>query len=211
MLDAQNTTPLIHDGVMYVTSSHGRTFAVDAKTGSMIWQYNASVAGRCRQKHVLRHRQSWRSALRGQGLCGHARRPCRCARHEDRQAGVGRRPRRLQERLHHDRRAADCEGQGDRRHLGRGIPDAAVHRSARRRNRQTSLAPLHDSCAGRTGIRHLGLRSGQSQIRRRIRLDHGFIRSGAQYHLLGHRQSEPRLGRRRPRGRQPLLQFHPCT
>ncbi len=40
VLDAQNTTPLIHDGVMYVTSSHGRTFAVDAKTGSMIWQYH---------------------------------------------------------------------------------------------------------------------------------------------------------------------------
>ncbi|MGH8598166.1 MAG: PQQ-binding-like beta-propeller repeat protein, partial [Gammaproteobacteria bacterium] len=40
VLDAQNTTPLIHDGVMYVTSSHGRTFAVDARTGSMIWQYN---------------------------------------------------------------------------------------------------------------------------------------------------------------------------
>ena len=40
VLDAQNTTPLIHNGVMYVTSSHGRTFAVDARTGSMIWQYN---------------------------------------------------------------------------------------------------------------------------------------------------------------------------
>ena len=40
VLDAQNTTPLIHDGVMYVTSSHARTFAVDAKTGGMIWQYN---------------------------------------------------------------------------------------------------------------------------------------------------------------------------
>jgi alcohol dehydrogenase (cytochrome c) len=40
VLDAQNTTPLIHNGVMYVTSSHGRTFAVDAKSGSMIWQYS---------------------------------------------------------------------------------------------------------------------------------------------------------------------------
>jgi len=40
VLDAQNTTPLIHNGVMYVTSSHGRTFAVNARTGSMIWQYN---------------------------------------------------------------------------------------------------------------------------------------------------------------------------
>ena len=38
-LDAQNTTPLVSDGVMYVTASHGRTYAVDAKTGTMIWQY----------------------------------------------------------------------------------------------------------------------------------------------------------------------------
>ncbi|MSQ59114.1 MAG: PQQ-dependent dehydrogenase, methanol/ethanol family [Betaproteobacteria bacterium] len=40
VLDAQNTTPLVHNGVMYVTSSHGRTFAVDAKSGTVIWQYN---------------------------------------------------------------------------------------------------------------------------------------------------------------------------
>lgn len=39
VLDAQNTTPLVIDGVMYVTSSHGRIFAVDAKTGTMLWQY----------------------------------------------------------------------------------------------------------------------------------------------------------------------------
>jgi len=44
VLDAQNTTPLIHNGVMYVTASHGRTFAVNAKTGSMIWQYNHPLA-----------------------------------------------------------------------------------------------------------------------------------------------------------------------
>ena len=36
VLDAQNTTPLVHNGVMYITASHGRTFAVDAKTGAMI-------------------------------------------------------------------------------------------------------------------------------------------------------------------------------
>jgi alcohol dehydrogenase (cytochrome c) len=39
-LDAQNTTPLVVNGVMYVTSSHGRIFAVDARTGSMLWQYS---------------------------------------------------------------------------------------------------------------------------------------------------------------------------
>jgi alcohol dehydrogenase (cytochrome c) len=39
VLDAQNTTPLVLDGVMYVTSSHGRIFAVDARSGAMKWQY----------------------------------------------------------------------------------------------------------------------------------------------------------------------------
>lgn len=39
VLDAQNTTPLVHDGVMYATASHGRTFAIDARTGEEIWRY----------------------------------------------------------------------------------------------------------------------------------------------------------------------------
>ncbi len=39
VLDAQNTTPLVLDGVMYVTSSHGRIFAVDARTGAPKWMY----------------------------------------------------------------------------------------------------------------------------------------------------------------------------
>lgn len=42
-LDAQNTTPLVLDGVMYVTSSHGRIFAVDAKDGTMLWQYSHAL------------------------------------------------------------------------------------------------------------------------------------------------------------------------
>jgi alcohol dehydrogenase (cytochrome c) len=42
-LDAQNTTPLVLDGVMYVTSSHGRIFAVDAKSGQMLWQYSHAL------------------------------------------------------------------------------------------------------------------------------------------------------------------------
>ncbi|MCC7546670.1 MAG: PQQ-dependent dehydrogenase, methanol/ethanol family [Burkholderiales bacterium] len=39
VLDAQNTTPLVLDGVMYVTSAHGRIYAVDARTGTMKWMY----------------------------------------------------------------------------------------------------------------------------------------------------------------------------
>ena len=40
VLDAQNTTPLVLDGVMYVTSSHGKIFAVDARNGAPIWSYS---------------------------------------------------------------------------------------------------------------------------------------------------------------------------
>jgi len=32
-------TPLFHDGVLYFTADYGRVFAVDAKTGNIIWRY----------------------------------------------------------------------------------------------------------------------------------------------------------------------------
>jgi len=39
VLDAQNTTPVVNNGVMYATASHGRTYAIDARTGDEIWRY----------------------------------------------------------------------------------------------------------------------------------------------------------------------------
>jgi len=38
-LDAQNTTPVVHNGVMYATASHGHTYALDAENGTEIWRY----------------------------------------------------------------------------------------------------------------------------------------------------------------------------
>jgi len=38
-LDAQNTTPVVHNGVMYVTAAHGRTYALNAEKGTEIWRY----------------------------------------------------------------------------------------------------------------------------------------------------------------------------
>ncbi len=43
VLDAQNTTPLVNNGVMYATASHGRTFAINARTGDEIWRYYDEV------------------------------------------------------------------------------------------------------------------------------------------------------------------------
>ncbi|HNW62134.1 MAG TPA: PQQ-dependent dehydrogenase, methanol/ethanol family, partial [Piscinibacter sp.] len=35
----QESQPLIKDGVMYVTASYSRIFALDAKTGAKLWKY----------------------------------------------------------------------------------------------------------------------------------------------------------------------------
>ncbi|MGI9336593.1 MAG: PQQ-dependent dehydrogenase, methanol/ethanol family [Gammaproteobacteria bacterium] len=43
VLDAQNTTPIVNDGIMYATASHGLTFAIDARTGREIWRYAHAV------------------------------------------------------------------------------------------------------------------------------------------------------------------------
>ncbi len=39
----QETQPLVKDGVMYITGSYSRMWAVDAKTGREIWQYDARL------------------------------------------------------------------------------------------------------------------------------------------------------------------------
>jgi quinohemoprotein ethanol dehydrogenase len=38
-------TPIVVDGVLYVTSSWGRVFAFDAKTGKRLWAYDPQVPG----------------------------------------------------------------------------------------------------------------------------------------------------------------------
>ena len=39
----QEAQPLIHDGVMYVTGSYSRLYAIDLKTGEELWQYDARL------------------------------------------------------------------------------------------------------------------------------------------------------------------------
>lgn len=39
----QETQPLIHDGIMYITGSYSRLYAIDIKTGKEIWQFDARL------------------------------------------------------------------------------------------------------------------------------------------------------------------------
>lgn len=40
---AQQCTPIVHNGVMYVTSAQGKIFAVDAETGEMKWEFDSKL------------------------------------------------------------------------------------------------------------------------------------------------------------------------
>ncbi len=39
----QETQPLIYDGMMYITGSYSRLYAIDLKTGEEVWQYDARL------------------------------------------------------------------------------------------------------------------------------------------------------------------------
>ncbi|UWQ49082.1 PQQ-dependent methanol/ethanol family dehydrogenase [Leisingera caerulea] len=39
----QETQPLIYDGIMYITGSYSRVYAIDVETGQEIWQYDARL------------------------------------------------------------------------------------------------------------------------------------------------------------------------
>ena len=39
----QETQPLIHDGIMYITGSYSRLYAIDVMTGRELWQYDARL------------------------------------------------------------------------------------------------------------------------------------------------------------------------
>ena len=41
----QEATPLVVDGVIYVTTAWSKVYAVDAKTGKALWQYDPKVPG----------------------------------------------------------------------------------------------------------------------------------------------------------------------
>ena len=39
----QETQPIVHDGVMYITGSYSRMYAIDVMTGKELWQYDARL------------------------------------------------------------------------------------------------------------------------------------------------------------------------
>ena len=55
---SNQTTPVIVDGIMYVTDSRGSVYAVNAADGHLIWIYDVTelLAGARREGYIFRHR-----------------------------------------------------------------------------------------------------------------------------------------------------------
>ena len=86
----QEATPLVVDGVMYISTAWSMVKAFDAKTGKLLWDFDPKVGARNPHPRLLRCGQSRRRGVEGQGLCGHYRWPPDRARCRYRQAGVER-------------------------------------------------------------------------------------------------------------------------
>ena len=120
------TTPLVVDGVMYLTQPPNDVVALDAKTGRVFWIYQYSPGARV--EALLRRREPRPGDSRRHAVHGHARRPPDRDRREQRQAALEYHSRRLRGRLLDDARAAGREGQGDRRRRRRRVRHPRLHR-----------------------------------------------------------------------------------
>ncbi len=203
VLGAWQSSPLVVDGIMYLTQRPNDVLALDAKTGRVFWQYRYNNSA---DQRVCCGANNRGLAIHGDTLFmgtldAHLDRD----RREERPAAVEHDRRRFEARvLDHDGAARD-QGQSDRRHGRRRIRHPRLHRGLRRAHRQGGVAVRNDSAPRPTRQRDLERR--RLGARRRVRVAHGLLRSRAQSHVLGRRQSGTRLESGSAPRRQPLLRL----
>ena len=91
-------TPLILDGVLYVTGPNNFAWALDARTGRPFWRYRRDLPNNLTYGASAPVNRGF-GVLARSAVHDHARRAPRRARHEDGQRRVGHCARRLQGRL----------------------------------------------------------------------------------------------------------------
>jgi hypothetical protein len=223
-------TPLVVDGIMYVTASWSVVHAIDTRTGQKLWTFDPQVdkskgfRGCCdvvNRGVALHEGRVYVAAYDGRLIALDAATGTE---------GVGEEHHRRPEgQLHHHRRAARVQGQGHHRQRRRRVRRARLRHRLRREDRRPEVALVRG--AGRSGQALRGRIDGarrqdlgpERQIlggrRRRHRVGQLRLRPRPQPHVRGHRQRlavgaqgaqpqgrrqpVPRLGgRARPRYRQ---------
>ena len=164
----QESTPLVIDGVMYVTSAWSKLFALDARTGKQIWRFDPKVPGEAGVKACCDVVQSRRRGVERQDLHRHARRPADRARRGDRQTGLGSHDGSHRPELHHHRRAARVRRQGAHRQWRRRDRRARLRHRLRRGDRQAGMALLHRARRSRAALRKRGAGEGRQDLEGRV-------------------------------------------
>ena len=130
-------TPLVVDGIMFVTGPWSVVHAIDARTGKKIWTFDPEVARDKGYRGCCDVVNRGVALYKGKVVRRRLRRPADRARRGDRQEGVGEgHGHRPQPRLHHHRRAAGRQRQGDHRQRRRRVRRARLCHRLRRRDRQ---------------------------------------------------------------------------
>ena len=184
-------TPIVVDGVMYTTGSGNpaTVTAIDARSGRQIWRWT-------RQQKIVNPYEI-NPFARGVAILGnrifrrHARRRACGGGRANRPDDLGTAGRRHDGGLEHHEPSARAERHGHYRHDRRRVRDERPSGCVRRGDRQTQVALLHHSRAGRTRQRHVEGR--QLEDRRRPDVADRQLRSRTQPRVLGGRQSGARV------------------
>ena len=201
VLGQVQTSPLVVDGIMYLTTPENEVYALDAATGNVFWSYQHDLS---ETLALCCSKQS-----RGVGILGDRLYLTTMDAHLialDSATGTELWDRKIADHLAgYSMTAAPLvvkdmivTGTGGGEYGIRGWVDAYDAETGERR-----WAGIHHPRAGRAGQQYLGGRFLED--RRRVDLDDRVVRPRPQHHLLGRRQPRPRLERRGARGRQPLL------
>ena len=180
---AWQSSPLVVDGIMYLTMRPNDVLAVDAKSGRVFWQYH--------YHNSPDQRVCCGSNNRGVAMLGDTLFMGTLDAHlvaidaKTGTAALERRGRRPEARLLDHARAAHRQGQGDRRRRRRRVRHPRLHHRARSEDRQGNVAFQHHSRAGREGDRDLARRG--LEARRRLGVGDRLLRSRAQSDVLGDR------------------------
>ena len=188
-IEGHQAPPIVNNGVMFVATPGNQVLALEAKTGKVLWRYKRPFPEDMVPLHPTNRGVG---ALRRQGLFRGGGGGAGRARRQDRQGGLDREGRRLQEGLLHVAGAARRRRQGAARRLGRRVGRARLRRRLRCRDRQGAVEDLHGAGARRARQRNLAGGRRSLQARRRLDLGDRHLRSRDQPHLLGHRQRRAR-------------------
>ena len=200
-------TPLIHDGVLYVSADGSRVFAIDARTGARKWSYDPELSDETERVYCCG------SINRGVAIWGDL-------------VYIGTMDARL---VALDMRTGDVVWEVEVIDWEQGysitgaplvVKDMVLTgvaggefgirgfvKAFDAEDRRAALDGVHDSRSRRAGQRHLARR--HLEARRRLDLDHRRLRPGSEPRLLEYRQRRS-LELPRPQGRQPMVGGHHC-